>query len=164
MPPSWSISMIFGFEDACRVAAISGVHPTKLALFGSAPKASRIRTWTTASRLHAARRGVIPVTASAALTFFFLSVREKPSRYVWRSSSLPKAARAMQRVSSHIIACMLGKVRTGMSFGMCTSLLILELRTAQQAMSIAAPGSRTETGAEKCRPRDRQTEKCTQVT
>ena len=32
LSPSWSISMIFGFADACRVAAISGVHPTKLDL------------------------------------------------------------------------------------------------------------------------------------
>ena len=50
---------------------------------------------------------------------------------------LPKAARAIQRVSSHIIACMLGKARTGMSFGMYTSLLTL-LRAEQQAMSIPA--------------------------
>ena len=59
----------------------------------------------------------------------------------------------MQRVSSHIIACMLGKARTGMSFGMCTSLLTLEVRAAQQARSIAAdvvPGHR-DRGAEKCK-------------
>ena len=49
-------------------------------VLGSAPKARRIRTCSTASRLHAARRGVIPVMASALLTIFFLSFRDKPSR------------------------------------------------------------------------------------
>ena len=32
MPPSWSMLVIFGFEFAWRVAAISGVHPTLFAL------------------------------------------------------------------------------------------------------------------------------------
>ena len=32
MPPSWSMLMIFGFEFAWCVAAISGVHPTLFAL------------------------------------------------------------------------------------------------------------------------------------
>jgi hypothetical protein len=78
--PAWSIPGIPGPKEGGAGAATRGVNPTRLAVLGSAPKARRIRTCSTASRLHAARRGVIPVMASALLTIFFLSFRDKPSR------------------------------------------------------------------------------------